>query len=394
MSSNPDAAAETKIPFLDLRAAYEELATELDSAYREVMRSGRYLLGEQLDAFEGEFATYSGASHCVGVGSGFDALALGLRALNVQPGDEVLVPTNTAVATWLAVASVGAVPIGVEPMEETHTIDPELLEAARSPRTRVAIPVHLYGRPADMAAVLAWARASGVAVLADAAQAHGAQIDGLGIGAVGDAVAWSFYPSKNLNAFADGGCITSRDPELIARVRRLRNYGGEGRDRIVEVGVNSRLDELQAAFLRVRLRRLDEWNDRRRAVAAQYLDSMSDLPLVLPPADDGRVSAWHQFVVRVAERDRVREALATRGIETMVHYPVPPFAHPALARVVSYEGAFPTAERLAGEVLSLPVGPHLPSGGARRVAEALAFILSSFQLSSICQTGPRTNSGR
>lgn len=371
MSSVPDAAPEARVAFLDLGAAYAELAAELDSAYREVMSSGRFLLGEQLEAFEGEFAAHSGATHCAGVGSGFDALALGLRALDVGPGDEVLVPANTAVATWLAVASIGAVPVGVEPVEMTHTIDPERLDAAWSSRTRAVVPVHLYGRPADMAAVLAWARARSLPVLADAAQAHGARIDGRGIGAVGDAVAWSFYPSKNLGAFADGGCLTSDDPEVIARVRRLRNYGAAGRDEIIDIGVNSRLDELQAAFLRVRLGRLDAWNARRRVIAGSYLDALSDLPLILPPRDGDKVSAWHQFVVRVADRDRVRAALASDGVETMVHYPVPPFAHPAFTKTADRPVTFPVAEHLASQVLSLPVGPHLPAAGARHVVQKL-----------------------
>jgi dTDP-4-amino-4,6-dideoxygalactose transaminase len=365
------------VPFLDLGAAYEELATELDDAYRTVMGSGRFLLGEQLAAFEEEFAAHSDAAHCAGVGSGFDALALGLRALGVEPGDEVLVPANGSATTWLAVASLGAVPVGVEPLEATHTIDPDRLEAARGPRTRALVPVHLYGRPADMAPILGWAREHGVRVLADAAQAHGARIDGAGIGAVGDAVAWSFYPSKNLGGFADGGALTSDDPETIARLRRLRNYGFASRDEAVEVGANSRLDELQAAFLRVRLAHLDDWNARRAANARRYLDSLAGLPLTLPPADDATTrSAWHHFVVRVGERDRVREGLHARGIETLVHYPTPPFAQPALASLGVATGAFPIAERLAAEVLSLPVGPHVGDDGAAQVVEALGAVLS------------------
>jgi dTDP-4-amino-4,6-dideoxygalactose transaminase len=363
------------IPFLDLGAAYDELAPDFDAAYRTVMRSGRFLFGEQLESFENEFAAYSGAAHCVGVGTGFDALTLGLRALGVGPGDEVLVPTHTSVVTWLAVAAAGAVPVGVEPVEATHTIDPGRLDAARSTRTRAVIPVHLYGRPADMTAVVAWARACGVRVLADAAQAHGARIGGDGIGAMGDAVAWSFYPSKNLGAFADGGCVMSDAPDVIARVRGLRNYGSASRDEVVEVGINSRLDELQAAFLRVRLAHLDAWNNRRRAIARHYLDALSDLPLILPPSDGAMVSAWHQFVVRVTDRDHVQAALASQGVETMVHYPVPPFAHPVFTGLAIRPGTFPIAERLASQVLSLPVGPHLPEAGARRVVKALGSAL-------------------
>lgn len=361
-----------KVPFLDLGAAYEELAPELDAAYREVMDSGRFLLGEQLVGFEGEYAAYCGARHCAGLGSGFDALVLGLRALGVAEGDEVLVPSHTSVMTWLAVAAIGAVPVGVEVVEATYTLDPERLEAARTARTRAVIPVHLYGRPAEMAPILSWAREHEVLVLSDAAQAHGARIDGEPIGGLGDAVAWSFYPSKNLGAFADGGCVTSDDPELIACVRRLRNYGfGEGRAAVgvaTELGINSRLDELQAAFLRVRLRHLDDWNARRRAAARFYLDALADLPVGLPPADDRCESAWHQFVIRVGDRDSVQAALSAHGVETLVHYPLPPFAHPALRSGPA--PAFPVAERLAAEVLSLPVGPHL-GGGRNQVAEAM-----------------------
>jgi dTDP-4-amino-4,6-dideoxygalactose transaminase len=365
-----------RVPFLDLAAAYEELSGEFDAAYGGVMRSGRFLFGEQLESFQREFAAHCGAVHCAGVGSGFDALALGLRALGVRQGDEVLVPTNTTVITWLAVAAVGAVPIGVEPDERTHNIDPDRLDSARSARTRAVVPVHLYGRPADTSAILAWARRRRVRVLADAAQAHGARVAGEGIGALGDAVAWSFYPSKNLAAFGDGGAVTSDDPDLIAQVCRLRNYGSASREEVVESGVNSRLDELQAAFLRVRLAHLEAWNERRRGNARRYLDALSGLPLTLPPEDGELTSAWHQFVIRVPDRDRVRAALAEQGVETLVHYPVPPFAQPAFAGLGIGPGTFPIAERLAAEVLSLPVGPHLSPDAARRVVEALRSALS------------------
>jgi dTDP-4-amino-4,6-dideoxygalactose transaminase len=364
-----------KVPFLDLGAAYGELAPEFDAAYRAVMRSGRFLFGEQLEAFEAEYAAYAGARACAGVGSGFDALALGLRALGVGEGDEVIVPTHTSVVTWLAVAAVGAVPIGVEPEEASYTLDSERLEAARGPRTRAVVPVHLYGRPAAMGTILAWAREHGLLVLADAAQAHGGKLDGQGLGGLGDAVAWSFYPTKNLGAFADAGCVTAAEEAVVERVRELRNYGM--RDGVAgAVGVNSRLDELQAAFLRVRLRHLDAWNGRRRQTARFYLDALAGLPLRLPPADDAAViGAWHQFVVRARARERLRERLAAAGVGTMVHYPTPPFAHPALAPNAPPPGSFALAERLAEEVISLPVGPHLVPGGAERTVEALAAAL-------------------
>lgn len=360
------------VPFLDVGSAYAELADELDEAYWTVMDSGRYVNGEQGDAFEREFAAHAGAADCAGVGNGTDALALALRALGVGRGDEVLVPTNTAAPTWLAVAAVGAVPVGVEPVEATHTMDPSRLDEACTRRTRVVVPVHLYGRPAAMEPIVAWARTRGLAVLADAAQAHGARIDGRPIGAVGDAAAWSFYPSKNLGAFGDGGAVTSNDRELVARVRGLRNYGATSRDETAELGTNSRLDELQAAFLRVRLAHLDAWNGRRRSLAVRYRGALADLDLVLPPSDDDVVeSSWHLFVVRVGDRSDVRSALARSGVETLVHYPVPPFAQSGFRHLDIPSGRYPIAERLAGEVLSLPIGPHLPPTGADAVVAAL-----------------------
>ena len=360
------------VPFLDLGAAYEELAAELDEAYRTVMGSGRFLLGEQLEAFEAEFAAHGDAAHCACVGSGFDSLALGLRALGVEPGDEVLVPANGTGLTWLAVASIGAVPVGVEPDEATWTIDPARLEGARTARTRAVVPVHLYGRPADMAPIVEWAGGHGVRVLADAAQAHGARIDGRGVGAAGDAVCWSFYPSKNLGAFSDGGAVSGSDPEVDARVRRLRNYGSARRERSSRSAPTAASTSCRPPSSASASSRLDEWNARRAASARLYLEELAGLPLGLPPADDASAeSAWHQFVVRAADRDRLREDLAARGIETLVHYPVPPFRQPALAELAGGRGPYPIAERLADEVLSLPVGPHLGEDGARQVVDAV-----------------------
>ncbi|MCP3804662.1 DegT/DnrJ/EryC1/StrS family aminotransferase [Allokutzneria sp. A3M-2-11 16] len=348
------------IPFLDLKAPYAELRDELDAAYRRVMDSGWFLLGPELEAFEDEFARYCGARHCVAVGSGCDALELSLRALGIGPGDEVLVPSHTFIATWLAVTETGARPVPVEPDEHTATMDPALVRAAITPRTKAIVPVHLYGHPADLDPITAVAREHGLAILEDAAQAHGAGYRGRRIGSgTGTATAFSFYPGKNLGAMGDGGAVVTDDAELAESLRLLRNYGSREKYRHEVPATNSRLDELQAAFLRVKLARLDEWNDRRRAVAARYLTGLAGTPgLRLPAVADWADPVWHLFVVRADHRDEARSAFATRGIGTLAHYPV------AVHRSEAYTGLgdfwhLPIADRLAGEVLSLPIGPHM-----------------------------------
>lgn len=359
------------VPFLDVAAANLELEEELDDAYRSVVRGPSLILGERLAAFEDAFARHVGAAHCVGVGNGFDALHLGLRALGVGPGHDVLVPTNTYVATWLAVSAVGARPVGVEPIPGTGNLDPAQLDAALTTSTRAVIPVHLYGQPGDMASICAWAAEHGVGVLADAAQAHGALYSGEPIGALGDVVAWSFYPTKNLGALGDGGGVTTNDPALATAVRHLRSYGTRDDGAVATRGVNSRLDELQAAFLMVKLAHLSEANEGRRSRAARYLRELGDADLLLPVVADDVTPVWHQFVVRVKERDTVRARLAERGINTMVHYPVPPFAQPAFADLGLSAATFPIAARLADEVLSLPIGPSLTDDDQTRVIEGL-----------------------
>jgi dTDP-4-amino-4,6-dideoxygalactose transaminase len=358
--------AVTEVPFLDLATGHAELREELDEAYRRVLDAGQFVLGPSVEAFERAWAAVSGAGFAVGVGSGYDALVLGLRALGVGPGDEVLVPSNTYIATWLAVSAVGAVPVPVEP-DQTHDLDPALLEAARTPRTRAVLPVHLYGHPADLGRIVDWAHEHGLVVLSDAAQAHGARYRGEALGGLGDAVAWSFYPSKNLGALGDGGAVTTHDPELARRVAQLRNYGSPRRDLTVERGVNSRLDELQAALLLVKLARLEEWNDRRSWVADRYLRELTGLPLGLPVVSPDVEHAWHLFVVRAPDRDALRRHLSGVGVPTVVHYPVAPGQQPA------YRGLpdSPIAARLAGEVLSLPMGPHLTEGQQTRVITAV-----------------------
>jgi len=350
------------ILFLDLRAAYLELKTEIDEAVARVLNSGYYILGPEVEAFEAEFAAYSQAQHAIGVADGLDALQLALLAMGVGPGDEVIVPSNTYIATWLAVSQCGATPVPVEPLESTYNIDPARIEAAITPATRVILPVHLYGQPADLDPILALARKHGLRVLEDAAQAPGARYKGQRIGAHGDAVAWSFYPGKNLGALGDGGAVTTNDPQLAERIRLLRNYGSRVKYVNEIKGVNSRLDPVQAAVLRVKLQHLDNWNARRQALAAAYLSGLADTGLTLPQVPDWADPVWHLFVVRHPQRDALAQRLAEAGIGSLIHYPIPPHRQQAYADAGFAAGAFPLAETMAGEVMSLPIGPQMDSG--------------------------------
>jgi dTDP-4-amino-4,6-dideoxygalactose transaminase len=361
----------TAVPFLDLRAAHHELEAELDAAAQRVLRSGRYLLGPELEGFEEEFAGYCGARYCVGVANGLDALHLTLRALDIGPGDEVIVPAHTFIATWLTVSYAGATPVAVDVDPFTYNLDAAAVEAAVTARTRAIVPVHLYGQPAEMDAIGDVARRHGLALIEDAAQAHGARYRGRPAGSLGDAAAFSFYPGKNLGAFGDGGAVTTDSRMVYERVRRLRNYGAEVKYRHEEPGFNSRLSDLQAAFLRVKLRRLDDWNGRRRRVAAAYLAGLEGTGIGLPRVAELAVPVWHLFVVRGVERDELRRQLAERGVETLIHYPVPPHLQPAYRTAGHGEGDFPVAERLAREVLSLPMGPHLDDTGIEAVVAAV-----------------------
>jgi len=359
------------VPFLDLRAAYVELKQEIDEAVARVLDSGYYILGPEVDAFEKEFAEYCQVSEAVGVANGLDALVLSLRALGVGPGDEVIVPSNTYIATWLAVSQCGATPVPVEPCELTYNIDPALIQAAITSRTKVILPVHLYGQPANLAPILEIARQHGLRVLEDAAQAHGSCYQGKRIGGHGDVVAWSFYPGKNLGAIGDGGAVTTNDPELADRIRVLRNYGSRIKYVNEIQGVNSRLDPLQAAVLRVKLRYLDEWNKRRSHLAARYRMMLVDTNLTLPTIMTHADSAWHLYVIRSSRRDFLQKALQDQGIGTLIHYPIPPHKQHAYDGHVSSAVALPLAERLAGEVFSLPIGPHMSLQSLDRVVEVL-----------------------
>ncbi|MEV7021261.1 DegT/DnrJ/EryC1/StrS family aminotransferase [Kitasatospora sp. NPDC093558] len=361
------------VPFLDLGAAYRELRADLDAAVRRVAASGRYLLGAELEAFEAEFAAYCGNDHCVGVGSGSAALELALRALGIGPGDEVVVPAHTYIATWLAVSAVGARPVPVDPTPDGLSLDPALVEAALTPRTRAVMPVHLYGHPADLDPLLAIARRHALAVVEDAAQAHGARYRGRRIGS-GHVVAFSFYPGKNLGAMGDAGAVVTRDAALADRVRLLRNYGSREKYRHEVRATNSRLDEIQAAVLRAKLPHLDAWNARRARTAERYTRALGHLPqLAVPATAPWADPVWHLYVIRCAERDELRRRLERAGVETLMHYPVPPHRSPAYADdpAAGPPGTHPRSEHLAAAGLSLPLGPHLGDDAAGAVVEAV-----------------------
>jgi dTDP-4-amino-4,6-dideoxygalactose transaminase len=359
------------VPFLDLKAAHGELSDEIEGAVLRVVRSGQYILGPEVEAFESAFAAYCEASHCVGVGNGLDALHLILRGLGIGPGDEVIVASNTYIATWLAVTMVGATPVPVEPDPATHNLDPERVEPAITPRTRLLLPTHLYGQPADLDPLLDVARKRGLKLVEDAAQAHGARYKGKRIGAHGDAVAWSFYPGKNLGALGDGGAVTTDDGDLAQRVRILGNYGSRVKYVNEARGYNSRLDPIQAAVLSVKLKHLDEWNARRAASAERYTAQLSDTGLILPTVPNWAAPVWHQFIVRSCRRDALASALNAAGIQTLIHYPVPPHLQQAYADMGLPRGSLPIAEQLADEVLSLPMSPHLSPAQLDAVAEAI-----------------------
>jgi dTDP-4-amino-4,6-dideoxygalactose transaminase len=360
-----------RVPFLDVGATYVELKDELDAAVSRVLSSGWYVLGAEIAAFEEEFAAHVGVKHCIGVGNGLDALHLALRAMNVGSGDEVIVPSNTYIATWLAVSYAGATPVPVEPDLRTYNLDPALIEAAITPRTRAILPVHLYGQPADMDPICDIAQRYGLWVLEDAAQAQGARYRGRRVGSLGHAAGWSFYPAKNLGAFGDAGAVTTNDDGLADRLRELRNYGSKVKYVNEERGYNSRLDEIQAAVLRVKLRHLDSWNDRRRRIAAQYLDLLHQTDLVLPRVETWADPVWHLFVVRSQQRDQLMRRLQEAGIGVQIHYPIPPHLQAAYRDLDRPRGSFPVSEMIHQEVLSLPIGPHLDEAQAASVVATL-----------------------
>jgi dTDP-4-amino-4,6-dideoxygalactose transaminase len=348
-----------QIPFLDMKAPYLELKSELDEAYQRVMESGSYILGSEVEMFEQEFAQYCGVKHCIGVGNGLDALFLVLKAWDIGEGDEVIVPANTYIATWLAVTYTGAKVVPVEPDELTYNIDPTKIEVAITKNTKAIIAVHLYGQPADMPAINAIAKKHSLKVLEDAAQAHGARCHGKRVGGLGDAAGISMYPGKNLGALGDAGVVTTNDDETADKVRVLRNYGSRVKYNNEVVGHNSRLDELQAAMLRVKLRHLDEWNNRRIQVAKKYLYELAtSKEITLPYVPEWAEPVWHLFIIRTKERGKLQKRLADNGIGSLIHYPIPPHLSGAYEECHWTKGHFAISESLADEVLSLPMGPH------------------------------------
>jgi dTDP-4-amino-4,6-dideoxygalactose transaminase len=359
-----------QIPFLDLKALYLEIKDELDTAYHRVMESGWYILGQEVEAFEKEYAQYCGVKHCIGVGNGLEALHLIIRAMGIGPGDEVIVPANTFIATWLAVTYAGATPVPVEPDERTYNIDPNHIEKTITPRTRAILPVHLYGQPADMDAVWEIAKKYNLKVIEDAAQAHGAKYKGKRTGGLGNAAGFSFYPGKNLGAFGDGGAVTTNDDAIADRVRILRNYGSHVKYNHEMKGFNSRLDEMQAAFLRVKLSKLDEWNEKREIIANLYRNGLEEISgLTLPYVPVWAEPVWHLFVVRTSARDQLQKYLAEKGIQTLIHYPVPPHKQGAY-KEMSYLN-MTVSEQIHSELLSLPIGSVMTSENVDYVVKSL-----------------------
>jgi dTDP-4-amino-4,6-dideoxygalactose transaminase len=360
---------------VDLRAQYARIKDEIDAAVMRVVESAHFINGEDCGAFEKEFAAYCGAAHACGVANGTDALTIALRAYGIGSGDEVVTVANTFIATGEAILLNGARPVFVDVDAETFTMDPELLEAAITPRTRLILPVHLYGHPADMASIGEIARRHGVPVFEDAAQAHGADVGGRKAGTLGHAASFSFYPGKNLGAYGDAGIVVSDDADFIDRVRTIANHGSQSRYEHLVVGTNGRLDTLQAAVLRVKLRYLDQWNAERRERVAAYDVALADAPHIRRPVERGGVrSAWHLYTVRLAERDALQAELQRQGVATAVHYPRPIHLQPAMAPLGGKEGDLPVSEQISREVLSLPLFPELPLETVTRIAsEVRAF---------------------
>lgn len=361
-----------EVAFLNLKFQYLELKQALDQAYQHFMESGWYILGEEVEAFEQEFAAYVGGKHCIGVGNGLEALQLILMGYGIGPGDEVIVPANTYIASWLAVSNTGAVPIPIEPNPTTYNIDSQHIERAVTPHTKAIMPVHLYGQPVEMDKIWEIADKDELKIVEDAAQAHGSRFRDRMAGNLGTAAGFSFYPTKNLGAFGDAGAVVTNDDTLADKVRILRNYGSRKKYYNEVRGYNSRLDPIQAAFLRIKLKYLDKWNQHRSLIANRYSNNLRDIPdLGLPQVPTGIVPVWHLFVISYPERDQLQKYLNQQGIGALIHYPVPPHLSDAYQELGYSAGDFPITEKLADTVLSIPIGPHLSMEDADYVIEKI-----------------------
>ncbi|WP_110182148.1 DegT/DnrJ/EryC1/StrS family aminotransferase [Nocardioides solisilvae] len=364
------------VPFVDLASQHAEVADEVQVGLADVFARTAFVGGEEVGLFEAEYARYVGARHCVGVANGTDALELALRAVGVGPGDEVVLPANTFVATAEAVSRIGAVPVLVDVDEEHLLVDVDAVGRALTPRTRAVVPVHLYGQVAPVERLLPLCAAAGVAVVEDSAQAQGARRHGAPAGSLGLAAATSFYPGKNLGAAGDAGAVTTCDEEVADRVRLLGAHGSRTKYVHEVVGTNSRLDTVQAVYLRAKLARLEKWNQLRREAAARYAELLADLPGVrVPRTLPGNEDVWHLYVVRVADRDRVLAGLAEAGVGAGIHYPTALHLTPAYRHLGLGPGAFPVAEAAADAILSLPMFPHLAPVQQERVADVLGSLV-------------------
>jgi len=359
------------IDFLDLSASYNYLKAELDEAVLRVLASGRYILGEEVEKFETEWAQYCGSKFAIGVGNGLDALFLALKASDIGEGDEVLVPSFTFIATWLAVSRTGAKPVPIDCDYRTFNINGTLIEKAITPRTRAIIPVHLFGQPADLREISKIADKYSLEVIEDAAQAHGAEYHGLKIGGHGNTACWSFYPGKNLGAAGDGGAITLNCEVMYKKLKNISNYGSDSKYHHTHQGINSRLDEMQASVLTVKLKYLDLMNLRRRKIAGYYLDHLKDASFTLPHVAENRIPVWHQFVIKCRDRSYWAQKLKSFGVPTLVHYPVSPHKQPAYADKEFCDTSLPMAEQLQDEVLSLPIDPMLAESQYSEIVDSI-----------------------
>lgn len=362
------------IPFVDFEKLHSPIKNQLVEASRRVIDSGVFIMGNELNLFEQEYSVYCETEFCLGVGNGLDAITLLLRAYGIGEGDEVIVPSNTFIATWLSVTQCGATPVPVEPDERTYNINPELIGAAITSKTKAIIAVHLYGQPADMDSINLIASDFGLVVIEDAAQAQGATYKGRKVGGLADAAATSFYPGKNFGALGDGGAITTNSQEIYERVKRLRNYGSNIKYSHETKGCNSRLDEIQAAFLRVKLKSLDEWNNGRREAAEVYQGVLGGLDIICPYVNASADPVWHLYVIRSSNRDKLKSELSRLGVETAIHYPTPPHRQECYHEFSKVE--LPIAENQAGEILSLPMHPYLSCEEVVSVGSVIKEVLS------------------